>query len=135
MVEYLESGEPIPDGRVTIEIGLELAYVWDPGNRHFMNYTPPHEPKQSYVFWFKDLDRLQETQNYFCIIFPNDKGDRANTRMQIPWGQILSIQLNKNSDEFVAAARAYHGNLPEEFFDTRYGGTCIACASRSRVRG
>lgn len=131
MVEYRDNGEPIPDGRVTVEISLELAYVWDPGNRYWNNYTPPYEPKQTYVFEFKDVRSLREDPNYFVIGFPLDRGDRANTLLKIPWSQILSIQVNCNSSEYVAEAREWNNGRPQEFFDTRFGGKCIGCASSS----
>jgi hypothetical protein len=127
VIQYRENGEPIPDGRITIEISRALAEVWDP-----VTDGPPlyKTPEQTYVFEFKDISFLREGQYCFSIIFPSDRGERANTRLQIPWGQILSIQVDKNSDEYASEMRKFRDGGIVEFYDTRNGGTCLGCASR-----
>jgi hypothetical protein len=130
MIERRDDGSPVPDGRVTIEIARGLADVWDP----CVPDVPPlyKIPQQTYVWDFKDINFLRETVMFFCIVFPKT-GERANTILRIPWGQILAIQVDKNSDEYAEAAREFNDNKPDEFYDTRFGGTCIACASRGGV--
>lgn len=126
-MEYFEDGSPCPDGRLTVEISHALAQVWDPQTQ-----GPPlyKNPQQTYVYPFKDMKFIRETNQCLVIVFPNDRGDRANSRLQIPWSQVLSVQVDGNSAEYVQAAREWHGDQPHDIFDTRFGGTCIACASR-----
>lgn len=131
MVEYRDDGEPIPDGRITIEISEALARVWDP-----ISEGPPlyKNPQQTYVYEMANVRGFREEPMYMVVQYRHEDPDTPSF-IKIPWAQILCVEVRGNSDEYVKAAREFNDREGStEYRDTRFGGRCIGCASSSRVR-
>jgi hypothetical protein len=102
MIEYKDSGEPIPDGRLVVTVSRELANAWDPRSEGF-----EHLAEDTYTYWFKEIRSHMRLDGCFLINFADDHPERANTRLEIPLVHILAIEVHMNSRMVIDARRTW----------------------------